>query len=303
MADNKNSPVFHMLAGPNGAGKSTIYHSRIVHKTNAPFINADHIKAKELPGTGKDGDYQAAEIAESRRRDSIANGESFVSESTFSHPSKIGLISDAKAAGFTVNLYHISLESAEKAIDRVERRTSQGGHSVPEEKIRGRYERNPALIREAALIADNAMVFDNSVDGRLPQLVLEMQRGQLIYVNKDMPAWVAGTYSPDLDKWNSLDQARNNIQDRFGKAVSLGLPTSASEGVYRGPIVDETPHHTLQITKSLKSKLGVTAHNKEDLGGVPNVGLNVVIRYKPNELARVSGVVSQRIQNNKDHER
>lgn len=46
------------------------------------------------------------------------------------------------------------------------------GHPVPENKIRGRCIRNSAIIRKAVLIAALGLIFDSSVNGRAPRLVL-----------------------------------------------------------------------------------------------------------------------------------
>ena len=143
-----------MLAGPNGAGKSTIYEYIVRHKFNTPFINADHIQKEELADQSMQGAYQAAKIAAQRRQHHLQNKLSFVSESTFSHPSKLDLIHLAKQADFRIVLYHISVKTPELAIARVASRVSQGGHNVPEEKIRARFTRNQALIKQAVLLAD-----------------------------------------------------------------------------------------------------------------------------------------------------
>ena len=41
-------------------------------------------------------------------------------------------------------------------------RVAHGGHDVPEDKIRGRYERLWSLVREAIHIVDEARVYDSS---------------------------------------------------------------------------------------------------------------------------------------------
>ena len=119
-----------MLAGPNGAGKSTIYEYIVKHQFNAPFINADKIQKEELSDQTMQGAYQAAKIAEQRRQQHLLNKQSFVSESTFSHPSKLELISDAKQADFRIVLYHINVKTPELSIARVAERVQQGGHNV-----------------------------------------------------------------------------------------------------------------------------------------------------------------------------
>ena len=140
-----------MLAGPNGAGKSTLYETRIkptIPPDTAPFINADIIQRDELKDPSMEASYKAAEIAESRRRAHLAEGKSFVSELTFSHESKLALIQEAKDAGFRVVMYHVNVRSADLSVRRVALRTKEGGHNVPENKIRERYVRNQSLIGE-----------------------------------------------------------------------------------------------------------------------------------------------------------
>lgn len=123
-----------MLAGPNGAGKSTLYETRIrpvISPTEVPFINADIIQRDELRDASMKASYRAAEIAESRRRDHLAYGRSFVSESTFSHESKLLLIRLAKDAGFRVVMYHVNVGSADLSVARVvQRPVTASGHHV-----------------------------------------------------------------------------------------------------------------------------------------------------------------------------
>src|SRR5699024_848791 len=90
-------PALHLLAGPDGAGKSSYAHDVLVPVTSLPFINADEIAAEKWPTDQVEHAYEAARIAEARRRATIAEGSSFVSETVFSHPGKVDLVADAVA--------------------------------------------------------------------------------------------------------------------------------------------------------------------------------------------------------------
>lgn len=59
-------------------------------------------------------------------------------------------------------------------------RTAEGGHDVPEDKIRSRYDRGQPLIRQAVLRADRGMVFDNSRLNTPPRLMLMFAAGRLV---------------------------------------------------------------------------------------------------------------------------
>jgi predicted ABC-type ATPase len=179
----------YVLAGPNGAGKSTLYDIRIRPHTNAPFINADDIlRERQAAGAALDA-YRAAALAAEIRDQHLAAGQSFVTETVFSHPSKLALLRTAKAAGFRIVLFHVNVESADIAVARVRWRVSQGGHDVPEDKIRARYERNPQYIREAAGLADIAQIYDSSKEAVPPRWVLTFHDGQLYSASNDVPQW------------------------------------------------------------------------------------------------------------------
>lgn len=195
----RRRPRMTVLAGPNGAGKSTVYLLRI--KPRLPkdeFINADLIQKAQLQDQSEQGAYQAAALAETRRRELMAKRRNFVTESTFSHPSKVQLIADAKAAGYEVWVVHVQVQTAELSVERVKCRVEEGGHPVPENKIRERFERNQSLIREAALLADRASVFDNSGLNTPPRHLFDLVQGRCVAMSPDLPEWAATLYAPEL---------------------------------------------------------------------------------------------------------
>jgi predicted ABC-type ATPase len=191
-------PSLVLLAGPNGAGKSTLYQTRVAPSFAGPFINADVIQRDELGDATMRASYKAAEIARDRRRAALAAGKSFVTETVFSHPSKIEIIEDARARGYIVIVMHVGVEGPDLSVARVKTRAREGGHDVPEDKIRARYDRGQPLIRAAVLRADRGMVFDNSRLNEPPRQVLVFARGGLIQAEAYSPEWVLSVYSNDL---------------------------------------------------------------------------------------------------------
>ena len=161
-----DKPVFYLLAGPNGAGKSTLYKALSKAGTipaTAEFVNADlheaahlqHVTDPELRSE------QARLWADTRRGELIAAGQSFVSETVFSHASKLALIEDAQRQGFFVMLLVVALDDAQRLLERVTQRVTEGGHSVPAERILARYPRTLANLSAAVRIADAAILYDS----------------------------------------------------------------------------------------------------------------------------------------------
>lgn len=183
-----STPVLQLIAGPNGAGKST-YFERILSRRipGLEFFNADQIAAERWPNDAEARSYEAAQIAAERRSEAISSRTSFVTETVFSHPSKLDLIRQAKQQGFLVSL-HVILIPEELSVARVASRVRLGGHSVPEEKIRQRYRRLWALVQQAIELSDQSVVRDNSTAAAPFRPVARFRLGRLLGESR-WPPW------------------------------------------------------------------------------------------------------------------
>lgn len=209
-------PIMFVIAGPNGAGKTTFYKTHIAQLTAAPFINADDIQRNELTDKSVQASYEAAAIAEYRRDQLLAARQSFVTETVFSHPSKLELIEQAKAQDFDVRMFHVGVESPDLSVARVSERVKEGGHPVPENKIRERYDRNGPLIREAVRMADQGFVYDNSALNLPHQHLLSFESGKVVKLDPKLTRWAQSIYGEDINRFLGLDLkgAPDNGTDR-----------------------------------------------------------------------------------------
>lgn len=160
-------PVFYLLAGPNGAGKSTLYRALVLADTipaTAEFVNADLHEAAHLQHVAdpEQRSAQARQWADGRRAALLQAGQSFVSETVFSHESKLALIQEAQAAGFFVMLLVVALDQPDRLLARVAQRVLEGGHPVPPERILARYPRTLAYLTQAVRLADAAILYDSA---------------------------------------------------------------------------------------------------------------------------------------------
>lgn len=194
MTEAAARPTLFLIVGPNGAGKTTFYETVLKARIDAPFINADHIQRDELNDPSMEAAYDAAEIAAARRAQYLEARKSFVTETVFSHPSKLTMLKAAQEAGYRIVVFHLHVASPELAVARVNERVGEGGHPVPEDKIRARFERNQRLIRAAALVADQASVYDASALNQAPRLLVRLRNGRADKTNAEMPAWCEELY-------------------------------------------------------------------------------------------------------------
>jgi predicted ABC-type ATPase len=169
-------PLIIALAGSNGAGKSTFYDSYLADG-GLRFINADELSASlgMLP-------YDAAELAASIRRELVCQRESFIFETVLSDPvgEKVDQLASYEAFGYTVVLIFIRIESPDESIKRVAMRASQGGHDVPDAKLRARFAPTQANLKRAIQRLPHVIVYSNEDLGNPYQFVAYYENGQKI---------------------------------------------------------------------------------------------------------------------------
>lgn len=190
--------VLLILAGPNGAGKSTFF-DMYLRDAGIPFVNADLI-AKDLRSpNGPARAYEAAKRADVLRRKLLSEGASFCMETVFSDPAgdKLAFLREAQAAGFAVILIYIGIVSPMLAIARVMERVEEGGHDVPDTKIRARFGRSLRNLRQALAFVDHAWLFDNSSVRRPYRFVAAYSAGRLLRRARLRPHWTVGL--PEFD--------------------------------------------------------------------------------------------------------
>lgn len=152
--DNNKLPEIIVFAGPNGSGKSTI--TRMA-KVIEPYINADDIKR-----TNYCSDLEAAQIAERMREEAISNNNSFTFETVLSTERNLNLLKKAKEQGYFIRGIYVLTSDVNINIMRVLSREALGGHGVPEDKIRSRYEKALQLIPQLVELCDVLHIYDNT---------------------------------------------------------------------------------------------------------------------------------------------
>lgn len=135
-------PNVVVIAGPNGAGKSTLAPALLRDTLNIPeFVNADTIAEGLSAFAPEDASFDAGRVMLGRLRDLAAEEKDFAFETTLASRFYAGWLKELQEQGYEVSLVFLWLESVDVAIQRVAARVRAGGHSIPEDTIRRRYER------------------------------------------------------------------------------------------------------------------------------------------------------------------
>lgn len=183
-----------MLAGCNGAGKSSIGGAAL-RATGAPYFNPDEAARAILRANVRRSppitqeQANAAAWGEGKRllERAIREKLDFAFETTLGGRTIVELLLHAARQGHPVHVWFGGLASVELHLERVRRRVAQGGHDIPEAKVRERYARGREnLIRLLPYLA-SVRVYDNSVDADPstgtrpnPVLLLEMHLRRIV---------------------------------------------------------------------------------------------------------------------------
>ena len=153
-AEKQLQPEVIVFAGPNGSGKSTI--TRMA-KTVGVYVNADDIKKANLCT-----DMEAALKAEELRESLVDRLEDFTFETVLSTDRNLKLLNKAKEKGYFVRGIYVLTANPDVNVMRVKVRESFGGHGVPEDKIRSRYDKALQLIPRLVEVCDILHIYDNT---------------------------------------------------------------------------------------------------------------------------------------------
>ena len=156
IASTMKKPEIMVFAGPNGSGKSSV--TRLA-KLVGVYVNADDIRASL--GCS---DLEAAQIATSKREELVSKQADFTFETVLSTTRNIDLLKAAKDQGYFIRCIYILTTDCEINVSRVHSRVANGGHSVPDDKIRSRYIKALSLIPQIIDISDVMHIYDNTVE-------------------------------------------------------------------------------------------------------------------------------------------
>lgn len=190
MGEPSQAPRIYVLAGTNGAGKSSIIGAMFLAK-GVEFFNPDDATRRILsanPGISR-AEANSAAWYEGKRllERAITEKLDFAFETTLGGRTIASLLARALSEGSEVRVWYVGLRSAELHIARVKSRVEQGGHEVPEERIRERYTRSRFNLIQLLPNLTELLLYDNSEEADpktgatpRPRLILHVVQGRIL---------------------------------------------------------------------------------------------------------------------------
>jgi predicted ABC-type ATPase len=175
-------PSLYIIGGANGSGKTTVALQNLPYFLVVyEYVNDDNIAAGISPFNSESVAMEAGRLMLQRLDNLVNEKADFAFETTLSARNFARFIRECKNQDYIINLIYFWLETPELAISRVRRRVASGGHNIPEDIIRRRYERGRRNLIDLYLpLCDTWIVYNNSGDE--PQLVAQLGINQEVII-------------------------------------------------------------------------------------------------------------------------
>lgn len=186
MQPRKHRPKVYVIAGPNGSGKTTFVYKFLPDYARClNFVNADLISLGLSPFSPETVALRSGKLMLEQIRSLSERGVDFGFETTLAGKAYVNLLKVLKADGYEINLFFLWLRDVELAIERVAERVRRGGHDVPGNVVRRRYDRGIFnLFHIYRALLDTWTLFDNSTES--PRMVAYEDHGKLTIVDNDL---------------------------------------------------------------------------------------------------------------------
>ena len=180
----------YVLAGVNGAGKSSIAGAAF-RSAGADYYNPDEAARAHRDAyaglTQAEANSAAWHGGRRLLERAIAERLDFAIETTLGGNTIVRLLARAAAEGIEIYVWYAGLAGPELHVARVQSRARRGGHDIPEQDIRRRYEHSRLNLIHLLPQLAALRVYDNSTDadpaaGKTPApvLVLHMEQGTIL---------------------------------------------------------------------------------------------------------------------------
>lgn len=204
-------PRLYIISGCNGAGKTTASYSLLPEMLDcSEFVNSDEFAKSLSPFKPENASIQASRYMLMKIRYLLNKQRDFAVETTLATRTLLKTAKMAQKAGYTVTLLYFWLNSPELAIERVKARVATGGHNIPEETIRRRYQVGiDYFFHYYAPICERWILADNS---QIPfRVIAEGSRSDVVNIKDEE------TYAKIL----KIAEERRRYADENGDVLSL----------------------------------------------------------------------------------
>ena len=175
--------IYTIIGGVNGVGKSSLT-GVLASESNdlGVIIGTDKITASLAGDKIKGG-----KAAIKRINNSLEKGINFTQETTLSGSRTLKTIKRARELDYFIRLYYVGVNSADESMKRIRNRVEKGGHDIPEQDVKRRYNKRFEDLVNILPYCNEVKFYDNE-NGFVEKA--EYKNGELITKSKSIPEWI-----------------------------------------------------------------------------------------------------------------
>ena len=210
-------PRLYIISGPNGCGKTTASYGVLPELLDcSEFVNSDEF-AKHLSPFAPESAYVTASRLMLRKVQYLfGRREDFCIETTLATRALLKMARNAQAQGYYVTVLYFWLNDPSIAVERVAKRVKAGGHDIPEETIRRRYQMGlNYFFHEYMQTCDKWILADNST----PPFEVIAEGSKKGLVIRDMAKYnvIRGMVTDNLSPNRPIENLTEFITREIGK--------------------------------------------------------------------------------------
>jgi len=179
------APNLYIVAGPNGAGKTTFATKFLPYYAECmEFVNADLIAGALSPFSPDRAAFRAGRLMLEQIHLLADRHVDFAFETTLSGRGYVRLVRSLKDRGYSIYLFYLWVHTIDIALERIAGRVKMGGHNVPKDVVRGRYQKGLSNFSKLYQpLADFWAIYNNST--HTPNLIAYKEYDKLEIIDHE----------------------------------------------------------------------------------------------------------------------
>lgn len=175
--------IYTLIGGLNGSGKSSLSG---VLKSQLDDLGKI-IDVDEITRSVNGNKLKAGKIAVKMIDEFIGKGLPFAQETTLSGKRVEKTVRKAIDSGYIIRLFYVGLDDITDNIERIRNRVKKGGHDIPEEDVKRRFNKRFSDLNAILPYCREAVFYDNN-NGFVE--VAEYKNGEVISKGGYKPKWL-----------------------------------------------------------------------------------------------------------------
>ena len=175
--------TYTVIGGINGVGKSSMSGLLSAESSELGIIIDTNKLNLKYGGDRIKGGKEAVNTINK----CLEMGLSFTQETTLSGLRTLKTIKRARELGYFIRLYYIGVSSCTESLERIANRVKKGGHDIPSEDVKRRYEKRFEDLDKVLPYCNEVKFFDNE-NGFVE--AAEYRNGEMINKCDALPEWL-----------------------------------------------------------------------------------------------------------------